>query len=99
VRTATFLTVAAVSAVVLVYKLRDLRRGPRNPFLQSFCLTILLIGSAFVVGVPAVLSRLEQATGVLAIWTTGIVVLGCAAVQTTLLLWMNNAVMPPPLRP
>jgi hypothetical protein len=86
-RTVMFAGAVVVSWVALGYKLRDLRKDPHNPFLRSFCVTIFMISSVFVLGFPPVTSWLERTTGVLAAWAHGTVVLGCAALQTTLLLW------------
>jgi len=88
VRTLTFGAITVVFLVVLVYKLRDLRKDPGNLFLRSYCAAVVVIGGSFIVGLPQVQPRLEQATGVLSIWYTGDIVLGCAALLTTLLLWI-----------
>jgi hypothetical protein len=82
-----FGAITIVFLVVLVYKVRDLRKDPGNVFLRSYCATIILVGCSFIIGLPQVQSHLEQATGVLSIWYTGDVVIGCAALQTSLLLW------------
>jgi hypothetical protein len=88
-RTLMFAVAAGSSWAVFAYKLRDLRTDPHNPFLKSFCVSILLISVSFTIGLPPLVSRIEQATGVLAIWDTGVIVVGCAAAQVTLLLWAD----------
>jgi hypothetical protein len=85
-RTALSLITAAICWGVLVYKLRVLRKDPANPFLRSFCIMTALIALTFTLA-PPVVSWLEASTGVLAVWLTGVIVIGCGALQTTLLLW------------
>ena len=88
-RTVLFGTVAVVAWSVLGYRLRHLRREPGNVFLRLFCLTTLIVAATFTVALPPVLSRLEQATGVLAIWYTGLIVVGCPIELLTFLAWTH----------
>jgi hypothetical protein len=82
--------IAAVLAWAAVsYKLRDLRRDPHNPTLLAFWITIILIAIGATIRIPPIVRGLENATGILAIWTDGLSVLGCAALQTTVLLWTH----------
>jgi hypothetical protein len=82
--------IAAVLAWAAVgYKLRDLRRDPHNPTLRAFWITIILVAMGATIRIPSVYRGLENATGILAIWTEGLSVLGCAALQTTVLLWTH----------
>lgn len=90
-RTLSFGISACSAWAVFAYRIRDLRRDPGNPFLRSFCVLLGLIAASYTVGIPAILSRVERATGVLAIWNTGLITVGCGAGLATLLLWARPA--------
>src|SRR5690348_15101910 len=90
-RTAAFALAAAAVWPILIYKLWQLRRDPHNPFLRSFTGTVAAVAVAFTLGLPPILLRLENSTGVLAAWCAVPVVVGCACTQTTLLLWTYPA--------
>jgi hypothetical protein len=78
---------AVICWALFGYKLGHLCRDPRNLFLATFCLAVALVAIAVTASIPAVLSRLERATGVLAIWAVVPIVLGCAAFLLSLQLW------------
>jgi hypothetical protein len=75
-----------------IYKLCDLRRDPRNVVLRSFCTQLALTALTFTLAWPPIAWRIERYSGILAIWSTGTCVIGCAATQMTLLLWTYPAV-------
>jgi hypothetical protein len=87
--TARYVIAAALAWTAVGYKLRDLRRDPQNPTLRAFWISITVMAMMATTSIPPVYWRLENATGFLAIWTTGLILLGCAALQTTVLLWTH----------
>jgi hypothetical protein len=89
VRTALFLSMGIGQALVFLIKLRDLVRNPDNPFLRALCVAVGLNVVAGFAGVPVVLTFMETATGLPAIWLLGPLVAMCAATQATLLLWSS----------
>jgi hypothetical protein len=87
--TSPYAIAAVLAWAVVGYKLRDLRRDPHNLTLRAFWITIILIAIGATIRIPLVVRGVENATGILAIWTDGLSVLGCAALQTTVLLWTH----------
>jgi hypothetical protein len=79
---------AALAWAAVGYKLRDLRRDPRNPTLWAFWISITLCAVIATLRIAPVYWRLENVTGFLLIWT-GLILLGCVAIQTTVLLWTH----------
>jgi hypothetical protein len=86
-RTLQFGLVAIACWTLLIYKLNHLRRDPRNLFLAVFCAAIAAVTLSMTMALPPVLSRLEQATGVLALWTNVPAILMCPAALLTVQLW------------
>jgi hypothetical protein len=71
------------------YKLRDLLKDPRNPILRAFCVTIVLLAVETTLRVAAIGWRFGHVSRILVISTTGLTMLVCAALQTTVLLWTH----------
>ncbi len=86
-RTVQFGVVAIACWTFLIYKLNHLRRDPRNRFLAAFCSSIAAVTLSMTMALPPVLSRLEQSTGILALWTNVPAILMCPASLLTVQLW------------
>jgi hypothetical protein len=90
-RTLQFGVVAIACWAFLIYKLNHLRTDPRNRFLAAFCSSIAAVTLSMTMALPPVLSRLEQSTGVLALWTNVPAILMCPASLLTVQLWAYPA--------
>jgi hypothetical protein len=82
-----FLSMFVSQGFAFLMKVRDLRRNPGSPFLRGVCVAVGLGAISAFAGIPVVLTFMETATGVPAIWLLGPLVAQCAATQATILLW------------
>jgi hypothetical protein len=86
-RTVGFGIAGVITLIGLTYKLLDLHRDRRNPFLRTLCATLVLLVVAFTLGWPPIEARIEQATGVLGVFPNCATVAALASYQVMLLLW------------
>jgi hypothetical protein len=89
VRTWVIGTIAVTCWAFLALKLRHLRRDPRNPFLAALCAAIAMLTISTTFALPPLASRMEQATGVLALWYIVPSVLIWPAALITFELWAH----------
>lgn len=88
-KTIPYIMIVLAGLAAFAFKLRDLRRDPKNPTLRSLCLTFALVGLAFTTAVPAVERTLERATGLYLVWGMLFIAMACISLQITVLLWSH----------
>lgn len=88
-RTLIFVTMTALSGLCLVVKTRALYADRANVFLRALWATLALVFVASVLGIPVVLTSLEQTTGVPALWVVLPAAGSVAAARSMLLLWAD----------